>query len=62
MLVQSSPASELQRLCDTVKQGLVLVNGHSFLIGQVSEHMLMPVRPPGGNTSLAPGCGCQQDH
>lgn len=40
MLVQSCPAAELQQLCDTVKQGLVLVNGHSFLIGQVGKPRL----------------------
>lgn len=34
MLVQSCPSEQLQQLCDTVRQGLVLVNGHSFLISQ----------------------------
>lgn len=36
-LTQSCPPAALQQLCDTVKQGLVLVNGHSFLIGQVRD-------------------------
>lgn len=34
MLVQSCPVEQLQQLCATVRQGLVLVNGHSFLISQ----------------------------
>lgn len=34
MLVQSCPVEQLQQLCDTVRQGLVLVNGHSFLVSQ----------------------------
>lgn len=34
MLVQTCPAEQLQQLFDTVRQGLVLVNGHSFLISQ----------------------------
>jgi hypothetical protein len=34
MLAQSCPSEQLQQLYDTVRQGLVLVNGHSFLISQ----------------------------
>jgi hypothetical protein len=45
-LVQSCPAAELQQLCDTVKQGLVLVNGHSFLLGQVGGQQQSVVAGP----------------
>jgi hypothetical protein len=34
-LTGSCSAEVLQQLCDVVKQGLVLVQGHSFLLGQV---------------------------
>jgi hypothetical protein len=35
-LIGSCSAEVLQQLCDAVRQGLVLVQGHSFLLGQVS--------------------------